>query len=438
MQTTSRHRLRLTPRPPLGWNSFDCYGCSANQRVVAANIQAFAERLKPAGYEYVVIDNGWFGEYVIQPGEEFTRERHASDVRVDAFGRLLPSHVSFPGGLAPLIDQAHKLGVKFGVHLMRGIPRKAVALNLPIEGTSVRAAEVADTNDTCPWCAYMYGVNMDRPGAQAYYDSVVGLLASWGVDFIKVDDIIHKPQEIEAVVTAIDRCGRDMVLSLSPGEAVNLDYLPAYRRANMIRITGDVWDRRRDIDRVFERWEKIQDAPLDGLWPDLDMIPFGSLMVWNPPGPGREDCRQLVGHGVARTDQFTQAQRRTFITQRALAASPLFMGGELTLSGDDVLALITDPRMLACNQNGVVGRLALRRDPIDVWRTAHRDRPGAGWLGIFNRGEAPWSGTIGLDEIGLSPATGALESVWNNARMQRDGGRLAVQLNADDVLFVRF
>src|SRR5210317_455629 len=157
----------LTPRPPLGWNSYDCYGCSANQRVVRANLDAFAKRLKPFRYEYFVIDNGWFAEYAIAPGEEFTRENEASDVRLDNYGRQLPSKVSFPDGLKPLIDYAHSLGIKFGVHLMRGIPRKAVQLNLPILNTDVTAADIANVNETCKWCNYMYGVDMDRTGAQA-------------------------------------------------------------------------------------------------------------------------------------------------------------------------------------------------------------------------------------------------------------------------------
>lgn len=433
-----RHPHRLTLRPPRGWNSYNCYGCSANQRVVASNIQAFADRLQPAGYEYFVIDNGWFGEYLIEPGEEFTREKHASDVRLDEHGRLLPSQVSFPAGLQKQIDRTHELGIKFGVHLMRGVPRKAVAMKLPVDGADgITCADIADTSDTCGWCDYMYGVDINRPGAQAYYDSVFRLLASWGIDFVKVDDIIHKPREIEAVADAIERCGRDMVLSLSPGRAMDPAYLDIYKRADIFRITSDIWDRREDLDKVFDRWEEIQDLPLDGLWPDLDMIPFGKLMVWNP-GDTREDCKQLAGWGVARTDQFTPAQRRTFITQRALAASPLFMGGELALSDDDVFDLITNEDMLVCNANGIVGRLNHRHDGIDVWHAPHRERPGAGWFGVFNRNTSPWSGPVELAAAGIKTSPDTLWSIWDRTVVQPEGGRLACKLDADDVLFVRY
>lgn len=434
----SPERVRaLTPRPPMGWNSYDCYGCSANQRVVRTNLEAFAQKLKPAGYEYFVIDNGWFAEYVIEPGEEFTREREATDIRVDNHARQLPSKVSFHDGLKPVIDFAHSLGIKFGVHMMRGIPRKAVQLKLPILGTDVTAADIADVNDTCKWCKYMYGVNMDKPGAQAYYNSVIDQLASWGIDFIKYDDIVHKPREIQAVADAIAQCGRDIVLSLSPGDAMNPADIGVFSRANMFRITGDVWDKRPCLERTFKRWEQIQDIRVEGLWPDLDMIPFGRLMVWNPAGHGREECLQLAGHGVERDDRFTAAQRRTFMAQRALAASPLFMGGELAMSSDEVIGMITNAQMLACNQNGVTGKLACRTEQIDVWHTPHRSIKDAGWFGLFNRTESPWKGELNLRQIGIDPQAG-LRDIWRDRPVSADGGVLACELEADDVLFVRY
>jgi len=432
-----KHARTLTPSPPLGWNSYDCYGCSANDRVVRSNLDAFAKKLKPAGYEYFVIDNGWFAEYVISPGEEFTREREATDMRLDSNGRQLPSKVSFPNGLKPLIDYAHGLGIKFGVHMMRGIPRKAVALNLPVLGTDVTAADIVNVEDTCKWCKYMYGVNMDKPGAQAYYNSVIDQLASWGIDFIKYDDIVHKPREIEAVANAIAQCGRDIVLSLSPGDTINLADMAVYSRANMFRITGDVWDKRPCLERTFKRWEQIQDLCVEGLWPDLDMIPFGRLMVWNPARPDREECTLLAGYGSERDDRFTPAQRRTFMAQRALAGSPLFMGGELVMSSDEIFSLITNKQMLACNQNGVTGKLVLRTEHTDLWHTPHREIANAGWFGLFNRTESPWQGELDLRQIGIGPQAG-LWDIWGNCPVKNSSGVLACELAADDVLFVRY
>ena len=145
----------------------------------------------------------------------------------DEYGRLLPAPNRFPSsaggkGFAPLAADVHRLGLKFGVHLMRGIPRHAVKLNTPVFGTNYRAQDIADPKSTCPWNPDMYGVDMRKPGAQAYYDSVFRLFASWGADFVKMDDMSrpydsHEP-EIEAAHKAILASGRPMILSLSPGE----------------------------------------------------------------------------------------------------------------------------------------------------------------------------------------------------------------------------
>ena len=161
--------------------------------------------LKPHGYEYFVVDNGWFGEYSLRPGTIYSTEKHAHDVRLNEYGFFLPSKAYFPNGFQPLSTRCHELGLKFGVHLMRGIPRKAYELNLPIQGTSYRARDIADTDPQkqCKWCQYNYRVDMSKPGAQAWYDGLIQHIADMGVDFVKYDDIVPFPDEVEAVAKAI-------------------------------------------------------------------------------------------------------------------------------------------------------------------------------------------------------------------------------------------
>ena len=196
----------LAQTPPMGWNSFDSYGVYLHEEAAMANLEVMAEKLKPHGYEYFVLDNGWFGEYALQPGTMFAAEKHAHDVRLDENGYFLPSKCYFPGGFEPIVDRCHELGLKFGVHLMRGIPRKAVELNLPIEGTPYRAADIADTDpaENCKWCRYCYGVDMSKPGAQDWYDGLIRHIAAMGVDFIKYDDIVPHPDEVEAVALELN------------------------------------------------------------------------------------------------------------------------------------------------------------------------------------------------------------------------------------------
>ncbi|MCD6361866.1 MAG: glycoside hydrolase family 27 protein, partial [Armatimonadetes bacterium] len=309
-----RRIARLAQTPPLGWNSFDSYGVYLHEKAALANVEAMARKLKPFGYEYFVVDNGWFGEYKLVPGTLYPAEKHASDVRINEFGLLQPSRTYFPHGLQPVIDRAHELGLKFGVHLMRGIPRKAVEMNLPIQGTRHHARDIADTSSICRWCHYNYGVDMSKPGAQQFYNSLVNQLAAWGIDFIKADDLVPYPKEILGFANAIEQCGRDIVFSLSPGGPAQRKNLVYYRRANMVRITSDVWDRREDLDKGFAAWKKFQGTAYPGFWPDLDMIPFGKLLLMSPEKYAGTGSASLAGRGHTRWCELNKDQQRTFIT----------------------------------------------------------------------------------------------------------------------------
>lgn len=428
---------RLAQQPPMGWNSFDSYGCAANEEVTLENLEVFAQRLKPAGYEYFVIDNGWFGEYSIPPDARFPRESHASDVRIDEYGRYIPAKVSFPNGLTPIIDRVHALGLKFGIHVMRGISRKAVELNTPIKGTPYHARDVANVNDTCVWCHYNYGVDMDKPGAQAFYNSWVDLLAEMGVDFIKADDIVPYPREIVAIADAIEQCGRDIVLSLSPGRLATPENIDIYRRANMVRITHDIWDRRADLDKCFEAWERFAGTEKPGFWPDLDMICLGHLQVWRPREEHSDAATDddLVGAGFDRMDRYTLDQKQTFMATRAMAATPLFMGGALPTTDETVFSLITNAEMIACNQNGVMGRKIHEEGPLQIWKTPEKDAPGSGWLGLFNRSDSAIHAEISLETIGLQDSV--FTNVWTGERPQFNQG-ISTEIGADGVCFLKY
>jgi len=431
---------RLTPRPPLGWNSYDSFGCFITESRALANLAVFAERLKPHGYEYFVIDAGWYRRYDLA-GREFPGKDDTYSVLHDEYGRPLPAPNFFGNGIKPLADACHAAGVKFGVHMMRGIPRAAVEANTPIKGTDCRARDIADCADTCSWCADNFGVDMAKPGAQAYYDSIVELLAEWGVDFIKYDDIVPSPPEVSAVVEAIGKANRDIVLSLSPGNGHNDDGWPAYFKANMIRTSGDIWDEREDFRWVFERWQTFMpllDKLPPGCWLDMDMIPFGELQVWNPASGEQVGHILMNGKGARRMSGLNSPQKRTFMTMRALAASPLFMGGNLPGTDDESFALLTDPEMLACNQNGVTGRLVTYTDWTSTWRTPHRAKEGAGWFGIFNRdGENHREIVVDATVLGIAP-TSRLHDIWNRHDLGELHTPLRVLLAPDEVFFARY
>ena len=215
-------RNRLAPTPPMGWNSWIGYGATVTEAEVEATAAFMSKELRELGWEYVVVDGGWSlpGKTTPVPSCDTVVTHH-----VDPHGRFAPDPHRFPSsadgaGFAKIADSVHRKGLKFGVHMMRGIPRQAVRDNTPIFDSGYHAHDIADTNSICAWSPDMYGIDMSRPGAQSYYDSVVSLYAGWGVDYIKADDMSspYHAHEIEALSLAIERSGRNIVLSSVAGQ----------------------------------------------------------------------------------------------------------------------------------------------------------------------------------------------------------------------------
>src|SRR5690349_6682720 len=265
----------------MGWNSWDVYGASVTEEEVLGNAQYMAKHLRPYGWEYVVVDIQWY-----EPGANSSIYRPFVPLEMDDHSRLMPTANRFPSaaggaGFTPLADRIHTLGLKFGIHIMRGIPRQAVHANTPILGTTLRARDIAHPSSISTWNTDMYGVDPVKEGARRYYESLFELYASWGVDFVKVDDISspYSPGEIELVRTAIDRCGRTMVLSLSPGPTTLAMAEHVKNNANMWRMTDDYWDRWEDLYNEFDRCHVWSEHVGPGHWPDADMLPLGHLAI---------------------------------------------------------------------------------------------------------------------------------------------------------------
>jgi alpha-galactosidase len=359
----------LAPTPPMGWNSWNSFATTINEEQALETGRIMAEKLLPFGYDIFTIDIQWY-----EPeAKSYTYNSNPEPV-MDGYGRLLPAPNRFPSsaggkGFAPLAAKVHRLGLKFGIHLMRGIPRLAVKQNLPIFGTRYRAHDIADTSSICPWNPDMYGVDMRKPGAQAYYDSVFALYASWGVDFVKMDDMsrpydAHAP-EIEAAHKAIVATRRPIILSLSPGETPvpRADHVRRY--AQMWRISDDFWDEWSMLEAQFTRLENWNPHRRSGGWPDADMLPLGRLAL------GERDTR------------FTPAEQRTVMTLWSIARSPLIMGGDLRHLDAPTLALLTNPEVIAVNQASTDNQPHFVEDGMRVW-TARRGDSADRYLALFN------------------------------------------------------
>jgi hypothetical protein len=400
----------LAPRPPMGWNSWDSFGATIDEAAARANARIMAKRLLPHGYDIFTIDIQWY-----EPGATGFEYRRNAELRMDGWGRLLPAPNRFPSsaggrGFRPLAGLLHGLGLRFGLHLMRGVPRLAADRNLPILGTRHRCGDIADRVNVCPWNGDMYGVDMSKPGAQAYYDSVFRLLASWGVDFVKVDDMSRpyrrNTPEIEAVRRAIDRCGRPMILSLSPGETPLDAAGHVAAHANMWRISDDFWDEWPLLLAQFKRLADWAPRRRPGAWPDADMLPLGLLAL-----------------GQRRT-RFTPDEQRTMMTLWSIARSPLIMGGDLRALDAPTLALLTNDEVLRVNQHGTGARELFRRGEAVAWH-ARDSLSGRHYLALFNIGETGREVGASLAELGIKRAA-HVRDLW----ARRDNGSAAKQVAA--------
>jgi alpha-galactosidase len=447
----------LAKTPPLGYNSYDSYGINIYEELAMKEIDAFIEKFAKFGYEYFVIDNGWFAypeskkvNGLLVPVADKTIP---TDVSCDEYGIPKPAKEYFPNGLNPMIDKLHAKGLKFGVHLMRGIPRVAVERNLPIKGTKYKAKDIYTTFDDCGWCTFMHGVDMTKPGSQEYYNSVFKQFADWGIDFVKVDHVTHFPAEIEGYVKAIEQCGRPIMLSLSAGNTSNLDYLTTYKKSNLVRTTPDIWDEQTSIDRSFASMRKWQGLEQPGFWPDLDMIPFGELCKLRLPEvqkPNPNKSAEEVMGKMYHWCKLSETQKETFMTQRAISASPIMIGGSMITMDAHSYKLLTSAEMLACVNNGVHGKLIHEDKNIELWSApiANKERQGfqeyvykEGWFAVFNRSQEEQTVELGGRFLGFLPkGTYNLKDVWGNQSKDnhKRSDKLSFKIQGNGVVFIKY
>jgi alpha-galactosidase len=368
------------PTPTMGWNSWDAFGASVTEAEYLDNARILAERLLPAGYDLATVDIQWY-----EAGATSSWYRPFAPLVLDAFGRPQPAVNRFPSasgnrGFAPLAAQVHRLGLRFGVHVMRGIPRQAVGLELPIAASRWRCHEVADVRSTCAWNTDMCGVNADHPGAFDWYRAWFAQLAEWGVDFVKVDDIAapdYHGREVELIRRAIDATGRRIVLSLSPGPAPLEQGAHLQAHANQWRVCNDFWDtwpQLRDNLANLVKWAPYARA---GAWPDADMLPVGKIGLRNFDGDG---------HGE-RDTRFSRDEQLLMLTAWTCARSPLILGSDLRRLDDWTLGVLTNPEVLALLR--VSGSREWHGMP-QGYRFVCSGAQGT-WAAWLNTGDAPWS-----------------------------------------------
>jgi alpha-galactosidase len=378
--------LALTP--PMGWNSYDSFSANVKESDVKAAADAMKKLLQPYGWNTIVIDYLWYDP----------EAKNNSSQVLDSNGRWLPSPSKYPsasGSFKTLASYVHSQGLSFGIHLMRGIPRVSVQKNTPIADSTSTASQAGNTGDTCSWDDHMYGVKADTDAGKAWYDSIYKQYADWGVDFVKVDDMMNPyggnvlhSTEVQAVHNSIVKTGRSMILSLSPGPNQTKDVAVLNANANMWRTVNDFWDTNglstlSDEFTASLNWSKASGIT-PGHWPDADMLPLGTV--------GTRQCA------------FSHNQQVTVLTLWAIMPSPLMFGGQMTkLSGDTwTLALLTNEEVLAINQDalGARGKQVTAQGSTEVW--AKDLSGGRKAVALFNRGTQDATVSATFSQLGVT------------------------------------
>jgi hypothetical protein len=317
--------------------------------------------------------------------------------------------------------------LKFGIHIIRGIPREAVRRNLPIAGSDFHAADAADPSDTCTWNSYNYGVK-DNAAGQAYYDSIAQLYAEWGVDFVKADCIAdhpYKPAEIRMIRQALDKTGAPIVLSLSPGPTAIEHAGEVARYSEMWRISDDFWDHwgswpkhewSQGLFAQFAnaaKWAAFPKTP--GHWPDGDMLPLGRL------GPHS-------GEGDPRDTRFTRDEQVSLMTLWAMFRSPLITGGNLTATDRWTTRLLSNAEVIAVDQHSAGNRAFIDNATEAVW-VARSENGDGYYIAVFNIGDTARDFAFDWNLLGLAPGRFDLRELWTH-KTTRHAASLRVKLDA--------
>jgi len=403
--------------PPMGWNSWDAYGLAIDEAQYKANAQVLAT-LKSYGWNYAVIDEGWFLE-----NPESADKPEQLKYTLDANGRTNPAINRFPSaengaGFKPIADFTHTLGLKFGIHIIRGIPKRAVAQNLPIANSQFHSTDAADQTDTCPWNPDNWGVQ-DNSAGQAYYDSLMALYANWGVDFLKVDCIADHPYritEIRMIAAAIKKTGRPIVLSLSPGPTQLAHAAEVGQLANMWRIADDIWD---GWEFKGQKWPNGLLSAFDNLarwapynkpgnWPDADMLP------WSYLGP-------TPGWGKPRQSNMTQDEQRTQFTLWAIARTPMILGANLTKLDDFTKSLLVNKEVIAISQTTTESEelATYPEDPLRprLWKARTAGPHPKTYIAVFNLKAEPLTRDIPWSSFRLAEKPHATYDIWSEKQI---------------------
>jgi alpha-galactosidase len=431
--------------PPMGWNSYDSYSYAVTQAQFMANAHYMADSLKKYGWEYCIVDFIW---WIPQNGRYGNNQSsNWSFGRIDQYGRFLPDTTRFPSakgdvGFKALADSVHNLGLKFGIHVMRGVPRMAARNNTVIYNSTYTCKQAADTTSTCSWMDWMWGTNMNSPAGQAYLNSILELYDSWDVDFIKVDDLSspYHTTEVVGYANAIASVSREIVLSTSPGPTPLDTAHHIMQYANQWRLVNDLWDDWNEVKNglvVAQNWRnKTVNGSIvagAGHWPDVDMLPFGHLSFagFGPVGNPRYSDSLL-----------TKGQHKVLFFLYCISNNPLMWGGNLPDNNHNPFfdSLMMCSEAIFINQHGIKGRVlkSCSSSSPSIWVSTHPTDTTTKYIYMADTTNSSLTASVTLNTIGFSSTEAVpVYNVWTKAGLENSTGTFTQTIAAHDAVLFR-
>ena len=373
--------------PQLGWSSWSF----VRKNPTEANIEAQAKAMHDSGlvahgFTYLNIDDF----YYLNPANT-----------VDSGGRWAIDPAHFPHGMATVANYVHGLGEKFGMYLTPGIPVAAYQQNTPIAGTTWHARDVV--SDTSKYetnynfgngSMYYIDYAKNPAAAQAFLNSWANLLASWGVDYIKLDGVGDWDiPDVQHWSQALNQAGRPIHFELSNSLALS-DAAIWKQYTNGWRIDGDVECYCNTLTNWNNVAQRFGDIPN---WTD-----WASAGGWNDP-----DSLEIGGSNTG----LTADERRTAMTLWAVSASPITLGTDLTTLTSDDLSLLTNDEVLAVDQRGNAARPVDRLTQSQTWATGNAD--GSYTVALFNLTGSTTTVTARWSDLGFG-GSASVRDLWTH------------------------
>ena len=424
VQSARAEKNGIDRKPVLGWSSWSFI----REQPTAAKVKAQAHAMQSSGlqklgYEYINLDDFWYQ----CPGSQ--------GPNVDSYGRWVTDPLRFPphgdtNGIQVIADSMHSLGFKFGIYVTPGISKQAVARKTQIQGTPYTADQIAEPSiaENNYNCKGMVRINYYKPGAQAYINSWVNMLASWGVDYIKIDGIAnHNVADIKAWSRAIHQSGRPMVLDVTQGSYTRAIAPTLMKYANQ-------WEFAPDIE-CYDCEKKGSSYPLTS-WKDVAKR-FNYVAEWQPyAGPGGFNDYDSIEVGNGSNNGLSPVERQTQLSLWALGASPLLLGVDLTHLDSLDLQYLKNTAVLAVDQDSIAAKRIVNTGTQQVF--AKKEANGDVIVGLFNIGNQSETVSVSASAIGLPEKEGgySLKNLWTG-RMEKGGSIIGASVPSHGVVLYR-